>query len=105
MSSYFLTGTSRGLGLGLLRLLASKPTSEVQLIFASARTASNELKAAIESNPGRVYFIELEVTNAVAIMKAIEDVKIVLEEKGATLDVLINNAGILAHTPGGTEKM
>ncbi|PYH97416.1 NAD(P)-binding protein [Aspergillus ellipticus CBS 707.79] len=40
MSAYLVTGSSRGTGLELTRQLASKPASEVSIVFATARSRS-----------------------------------------------------------------
>jgi hypothetical protein len=44
MASYFVTGTSRGVGPKLIEILAAKPASEVSVVFAAARTATDALK-------------------------------------------------------------
>ncbi|KAH8828995.1 short-chain dehydrogenase-like protein [Flagelloscypha sp. PMI_526] len=105
MSSYLITGASRGLGLGLVQLLASKPISEVGLIFASGRKPSETLSELIETNPGRVHFIELEISDKISVEKAVKQVETILEEHKATLDVLVNNAAILNYTPDGVDTM
>ncbi|KAH8804307.1 dehydrogenase [Flagelloscypha sp. PMI_526] len=105
MSSYFITGSSRGLGLGLVEQLVSKPVSEVNIIFAGARSSSDALAQLVQTHPGRVHFVEIEITDAVGIQKAVKEVEAILEKHNSTLDVLVNNAGVVSFTPGGIDKM
>lgn len=103
MSSYLITGCSRGIGLALAGLLASKPTSEVGKIFAGARKETDALKKLIAGSNGRVEFVPIEVTSEQSVKQAFETVKKALGSNG--LDVLINNAGIMNHTKDGIEHM
>ncbi|KAH8804313.1 short-chain dehydrogenase-like protein [Flagelloscypha sp. PMI_526] len=105
MSSILVTGAARGLGFGLVQLLASKPASEVKLIFASARKPNDALNKLAAANPGRVHLIELEVADAGSVQKAAKKVETVLNEHKATLDVLVNNAAILNYSPEGVQTM
>lgn len=92
MSNYLITGTSRGLGLCLVKELLKRPASSVGLIFATTRSAPTPaLQKTIDDSSGRVVNI---IVNPVDI----ESVKAALPalEKhlgGAGLDVLINNVG------------
>jgi NAD(P)-dependent dehydrogenase (short-subunit alcohol dehydrogenase family) len=103
MSSYLITGCSRGIGFALTSLLASKPTSEVGKIFAGARHETDALKKLTTESNGRVEFIPLEVTSEQSVKQAFETVKKALGSNG--LDVLINNAGIISYTKDGIENM
>ncbi|KAF2136705.1 uncharacterized protein K452DRAFT_292218 [Aplosporella prunicola CBS 121167] len=103
MSSYFITGSSRGLGLTLARQLAAKPASEVSKVFASARSETEPLKNLVAENNGRVEFVQLDVTSEESAKKAASTVEQSLGEKG--LDVLINNAGVMPSTKGGVINM
>lgn len=103
MASYLITGASRGIGLGIVQLLASKPLSEVSVVFAAARTESDALKQLIAGSEGRVRWVQLDVTDNGDIERATAQVTEALDGKG--LDVLINNAGIMPLTAGGIEAM
>ncbi|KAH8804163.1 short-chain dehydrogenase-like protein [Flagelloscypha sp. PMI_526] len=105
MSSVLVTGAARGLGLGLVQLLASKPTSEINLIFASARKPNEALTKLAAAHPGRVHVIALEVSDVASVQKAAKQVETVLDEHKATLDVLVNNAGVLNTSPDGVQTM
>jgi NAD(P)-dependent dehydrogenase (short-subunit alcohol dehydrogenase family) len=91
MASYLITGSSRGIGLEVTKLLTS--SSDVGIVFATARSLSQPLQDVIASSGGRVYFVSLDVTKEESIAAA---VSAVTEKLGAGngLDVLINNAGI-----------
>ncbi|CAG8948836.1 hypothetical protein HYFRA_00001959 [Hymenoscyphus fraxineus] len=103
MASYLITGTSRGLGLTLVKQLVSRPSSEVSIIFATARSESKALTELAESNAGRISIVQLEAKSESSIKDAVK----VVEEKlgGKGLDVLINNAAIGNHTPAGIATM
>ncbi|KFY93043.1 hypothetical protein V500_03939, partial [Pseudogymnoascus sp. VKM F-4518 (FW-2643)] len=90
MASYLITGSSRGIGLEVTKLLTS--SSDVGIVFATARSLSQALQDVIASSGGRVYFVSLEVTKEDSIAAAVREVTEKLAGKG--LDVLINNAGI-----------
>ncbi|KAH8828830.1 dehydrogenase [Flagelloscypha sp. PMI_526] len=92
MSTYLITGSTRGIGL-------------VSHIFASGRRPSEGLAKLAQANPDRVHFVELEVTNASSINNAVKQVEQILSVHEATLDILINNAGIMNYTPNGVETM
>ncbi|KUJ08171.1 short chain oxidoreductase [Mollisia scopiformis] len=101
MTSYLITGCSRGIGLELATQLAS--SSDVSTIFATARKESPALKDLIQKSNGRVVLIHLEATDSSSIKQAAVDVKKALGGNG--LDVLINNAGIQDYTPKGPSTM
>ncbi|KAH6613148.1 short-chain dehydrogenase/reductase SDR [Boeremia exigua] len=103
MASYLITGSSRGIGLGYVTVLARKDVSEVSKIFAAARSESAALKELIAESAGRVEFVPLEVTSEESAKDAAKQVERSLGGKG--LDVLINNAGIPSHTDGGIQNM
>ena len=90
MSSYFITGSSRGLGLSMVGELAASSRAEASYIFASARKKSTALSAVIDKYPGRVIFIQLDVTDNIGCEKAANKAKAVVGDRG--LDFLINNA-------------
>lgn len=103
MATYFISGTSRGIGLQLTASLASRPPSEVSKVFAAARKQSDDLKKLIEGSDGRVQFVPLEVTSPKSAKEAAQIVEKSLNSKG--VDVLINNAGIMNITPNGIVDM
>ncbi|KAL4938895.1 hypothetical protein BDV06DRAFT_200000 [Aspergillus oleicola] len=107
MATYLVTGTGRGVGLGLamVKSLASAPESEVSTIFATVRSSPpQELQDLVSSSNGRVVIISLEVTKLKSIEAAVKEVKAKLGSRG--LDVLINNAAVVpADTVDGIENM
>ncbi|CAN9323804.1 unnamed protein product [Alternaria alternata] len=103
MASYLITGSSRGIGLGYVTILARKDASEVGKIFAAARSENSALKRLISESAGRIEFVPLEVTSEESAVKVAQHVERSLGGKG--LDILINNAGVPSHTEGGIENM
>ncbi|KAJ4260536.1 hypothetical protein NW762_007277 [Fusarium torreyae] len=103
MASYFVSGASQGIGLGIVTALAAKPTSEISIIFAAARTQSDEIKKLAGDNPGRVELVPLEVTSNESIKSAVHLLERSLGDKG--LDVLLNVAGVTAYAKDGIENM
>ena len=98
-----VTGANRGIGLGLVEELASKP--DVEIVFAATRNPNAVALAKLnEKYSGKVHPVALEVVdeNSVAVSTplwnptnskaAAKEVDAVVGAKG--LDILINNAGI-----------
>jgi NAD(P)-dependent dehydrogenase (short-subunit alcohol dehydrogenase family) len=92
MSSYFITGSSRGLGLSMIQHLANQQRSEVSYVFASARKQSLELLDVVNKYPGHVIFVKLDVTDSIGCEKAANKVRAIVGEAG--LDILVNNAAV-----------
>ncbi|KAH7032143.1 hypothetical protein B0J12DRAFT_703941 [Macrophomina phaseolina] len=103
MASYFVTGSSRGIGLGIVQSLAQAPAADVGKVFVSARTETPALTNLVSDSAGRVESISLDVTSEKIVRKAVQTVERSLG--GQAFDVLINNAGIMNHTPKGGENM
>ncbi|PVH95936.1 short-chain dehydrogenase-like protein [Periconia macrospinosa] len=101
MATYFITGSSRGIGLALATLLASK--SDVSKVFASARSETESVKNLVSESNKKVEFVKLDVVSQESIKEAVSQVEKSLGGKG--LDVLVNNAGIMPWTQGGVEAM
>lgn len=101
MSSYLITGCSRGLGLEFVRQLARQDASRVGTIFATSRGAQAPaaLQELIQQNPDRVRHVSLDVLDEASVSAAASAVGDVVGSAG--LDVLINNAGIQQMEPDG----
>ncbi|KAL8927519.1 MAG: hypothetical protein Q9208_002324 [Pyrenodesmia sp. 3 TL-2023] len=104
MASYLITGASRGFGLALAQQLASLPASDVSKIFAPARGDAPTLEELVKKSPGRVVYVQLDVTSEASIKQAAAEVEANLTDNG--LDVLINNAGFnLTRSGGGGDNI
>jgi len=92
VSTVFITGANRGIGLGLVTEILKLPG--IKLIFAGCRNPAEakELEALRAANPNIVRLIKVEVTSEESLKEA---VKQVAEGLGpdTRLDLLINNAG------------
>ncbi|KAF4634955.1 hypothetical protein G7Y89_g3138 [Cudoniella acicularis] len=83
--------------------LASLPSAEVGVIFATIRSDSAALNELVAKYPGRISIIKLDATDKSSIEKAAAEVEHQLNGKG--LDVLINNAGKMGFSPAGIKTM
>ncbi|OJK00118.1 hypothetical protein ASPACDRAFT_118039 [Aspergillus aculeatus ATCC 16872] len=108
MTTYLITGATRGIGLELTRQLAAKPATEVGQIFAAARSLSSpspsstktsqtpsDFQALLKEHPSRITPVPLDITDEAGVRRAAQLVEQALEGRG--LDVLINNAGVMGR--------
>jgi NAD(P)-dependent dehydrogenase (short-subunit alcohol dehydrogenase family) len=103
MSSFLITGASRGFGLALVKELASLPHSKVSKIIATTRGDAPQLDEVVQKSSGRVVIVQLDVTDQSSVKKAVPEAEKALE--GSGLDVLINNAGVCEYAFAGVESM
>ncbi|KAK7032494.1 hypothetical protein VNI00_013063 [Paramarasmius palmivorus] len=86
-----ITGSNTGIGLSLVRLLASKP--EKHTVYLSARnpdSGNDALKTLNSEGLTNVKFVQLDVTSKSSIQTAAET----LQKAEGKLDILVHNAGI-----------
>lgn len=86
MSSYAITGASKGLGLEFVRQLAANPANTV---LAIVRDPQSQRIAKLASNHPNVHLIEADVGNPQSILNAS---KVASTITGGKLDVLIHNS-------------
>lgn len=98
MLNVLVTGSSRGLGLELVKQLAAHPDLNGGLVVATARKCSSELQNVISVSKGTVVFVALDVTDQEIIVQSAEEVRSALA--GRSLDTLINCAGVHGETHG-----
>ena len=105
MSSYLITGCSRGLGLELVKQLLRAPASSVSTIIATSRSPSPPaaLEEQIKASYGRAHHVQLDVVDKSSIQSAFQNISQLLSGRG--LDVLINNAAITALETSGAHAM
>lgn len=91
MSTYLITGASRGLGFALTSQLSQR--SDVSLVIAASRSQPTEqLGSLIASSSGKVVHVLCDVTSQEGVDNAMGPIT---KAVGATgLDVLINNVGV-----------
>ena len=94
MKNIFITGGNRGIGKGLVEIF-----SENYKVFFSARD-EHKAKSVIDSIENEnIDYVTMDVADEQSVLKGIESLK----EKTDTIDILINNAGILI--PGLKHKL
>ncbi|KAH8705765.1 hypothetical protein BGW36DRAFT_285335 [Talaromyces proteolyticus] len=91
MSSYLVTGASRGLGFQFIRALAQNPKNTVIGLVRNKAAADAKVK---EEGLHGVHIVEAQYTDLSSLKKAAEVVKEIT--KGG-LDYLVNNAAIVSH--------
>ncbi|KZV90091.1 NAD(P)-binding protein [Exidia glandulosa HHB12029] len=96
MVTWFITGTSRGIGFELAKQLAANAQNTV---FASCRSpatakALNELASSVPNK--NVHVIALDVDDEPSVRSAVKSVEGILPA-GAGIDYLINNAAFYEH--------
>lgn len=98
MQQIAITGTSRGIGLELVRQFAARAETE---IFAMCRKPgeASELKALSRSSGARIHVIALEVTDSQSIRAAVQEIAKLTDH----IDLLINNAAI--NPPGRSQTI
>ncbi|XP_027016665.1 C-factor [Tachysurus fulvidraco] len=100
-NSVLITGSSRGLGLQIVKHLVSI-CERPKKIIASARNPSSaqELQQIAKSHP-EVYIVPLDVVDDASIEAAVKQVSSIVGPEGLTC--LINNAGIMTTSDLNTE--
>jgi len=94
MKNIFITGGNRGIGKGLVEIF-----SENNKVFFSARN-KQKAKSVIESIGNKnIDYVIMDVADEKSVLEGIESLK----EKTDSIDILINNAGILI--PGLKHKI
>jgi len=90
---WLITGTSRGIGLEIVRQVSTNAESTV---FAAVRNPQNApaLQKVKEDAKGTVHILQLDINSEESIMKAAKEVEQILGGRG--VDYLVNNAGIMA---------
>ncbi|SPO07104.1 related to protoporphyrinogen oxidase [Cephalotrichum gorgonifer] len=91
MPSYVVTGASRGLGYGFVKVLAANPSNTVIGIARNRKSTEERLAADGITN---VHVLAADITEEGAMKVAAQEAKRILGAKG--LDVLINNAGYIS---------
>ena len=96
MSTVLITGSSRGLGLELVKQSAEAASQNGGIVLAAARTCTSELKAIVDKSNGGVVFVSLDLSDEAGIKVSANEVKSILH--GRALDIIINCAGVHGET-------
>lgn len=98
MSAIVVTGSSRGLGLELVKQLSGRESETGWLVIATARRCTPALSEAIAQSKGSAVFVPLDVTDEEQVARSVEEVRSILN--GRSLDILVNCAGVHGETHG-----
>lgn len=93
MKNVFITGTSSGFGYLTAKTLVARGHTVFATMrgrFSKNEAKADELVAAAEGQPGRLFAFDCDVTSDASVAKA---VRRAMDETGA-IDVVVNNAGI-----------
>ncbi|MEC5385263.1 3-oxoacyl-ACP reductase family protein [Uliginosibacterium sp. H3] len=90
----FVQGGSRGIGAAIVRRLAAEGAA-VAFTYVSSPEKAQQLASDIEVSGGRALGIQADSADPVAVRAAINRAA----EKFGRIDVLVNNAGVLAIAP------
>ncbi|KAI0073108.1 C-factor [Panus rudis PR-1116 ss-1] len=98
--TWYITGTSRGLGLELVRQLVSSEYP-YNFVIAACRNPSSatELNALTPTKGNTLHVVQLDVCDEVSIQASASETEQLLQDKG--LDYLVNNAAV----SGGTDTL
>ncbi|MCJ1397497.1 hypothetical protein MMC11_000690 [Xylographa trunciseda] len=97
---YLVTGGNTGLGKETILQLAKHKPAHIYLAARTAAKAENAIKEIEAAVPGaNISFLSLDLTSFASVAEAARS----FTSQSQRLDVLINNAGIMA-TPAGTTK-
>ncbi|KAK4210727.1 putative short-chain dehydrogenases/ reductase [Rhypophila decipiens] len=91
MSSYLITGSSRGLGLQIVTELLKTPSSKVIATARNTKKSAGLQDLAAQYPTDRLVLVDLDVTSETSIAAAVEAVSKILP---GGLDHLISNAGV-----------
>jgi NAD(P)-dependent dehydrogenase (short-subunit alcohol dehydrogenase family) len=94
MSTYFLTGANRGIGLEFVRQLSANPKNTIIAGVRSRKSDLDDLKACTQH--GNVHIIECDVSSVDSIASLEFRVAEILSRSGENLNYLFNVAGINA---------
>lgn len=89
MKTAIVTGGSRGIGAGIVRVL-SKFGWKVVYTYTHGKEAAIELQRELNENGGDVDCVKMELKNETSILSFFEN----LDSQGISFNALINNAGI-----------
>jgi len=92
MSSYAITGASRGIGFEFVRQLSSSRDNIVFALVRNKTTAKNLQH--LQADRPNVHILEADITDVAALKIAAQEVSKIT---GGKLDVLINNAALMHH--------
>lgn len=81
-----ITGSSRGIGLGIAKELLKKDFT----VILSARKESTEIQKIMSEYKDKVFFVPCDIS----VMQDVENLVSEVEEKFGKIDLLVNNAGV-----------
>src|SRR6476661_509692 len=87
-----VTGSASGIGLGIAQLFTKEGA---KVVFSDIHSKSGKAAADAASKDGNAIFVECDISNA----ESVKNLVVKTLESFGTVDILINNAGILYQKP------
>jgi 3-oxoacyl-[acyl-carrier protein] reductase len=86
-----VTGGSRGIGRGIVKAFAAEG-AKVAFVYRGSKEAADSLTAEVRGAGGTILGLQADVTKAVEAQRCVEEVE---KAWGGTVNILVNNAGII----------
>ncbi|KAJ6787236.1 hypothetical protein PWT90_07020 [Aphanocladium album] len=92
MSTYLITGVSRGLGFEFMRQLSSEPKNIIVGLVRDKATTIAKIEAELGS-PSNVHILQADISDYLALKNAVPQVALIT---GSKLDYIIANAAVIS---------
>ncbi|XP_063829206.1 15-hydroxyprostaglandin dehydrogenase [NAD(+)]-like [Ostrinia nubilalis] len=93
--TFLITGGASGLGAGYVELFLQEGAKSVAILDISEQTGKLFTDKLNKAYPGKVIFLKCDVSNEESLTEAFN----VVVDKFGTVDVVINNAGVMNDSP------
>ncbi|KAE8155018.1 hypothetical protein BDV25DRAFT_170330 [Aspergillus avenaceus] len=101
MPTILITGANSGIGYATALKLSTQPNNHTILACRSPQKAQETLLSLTKTSKGTLSTLPLDVDDDASISAAVN----IVSSQFGKLDILINNAGITAHTATGRERL
>jgi len=94
VSTWLITGCSRGIGLELVRQISARLAPD-DILIATCRSpdSASDLKAVAKVSKPQTHILQLDITDEESVNRAVHDTQAIVGERG--IDYLLSNAAII----------